>query len=345
MIKYLGSKRLLIPDLLEHIGGDGVKVVADVFSGTSRVGHALKQAGYTVKANDLTAYAKTLADCYVVADQGAYAEDATQIIQEINNSTRRRAGWFTESFCQDAMFFQPKNGQRIDWAREYIEGLGLEPILKSVLLTSLMEAADRVDNTCGVQMAYLKKWCKRSYSDLCLRVPEMAPKVDAPCESYQLDALEFASQVTADVAYLDPPYNQHSYLGNYHIWESLVLWDQPELYGKARKRVDVKERKSDFNKKNEAVRAFTETVSAFKGVSKLVVSFSDEGFISRAEMESILSSLGVVKTISKDHPRYIGAQIGIHNLDGEKVGSVSHLRNTEYIYVVDITTEGKSNGI
>jgi adenine-specific DNA-methyltransferase len=29
----------------------------------------------------------------------------------------------------------------------------------------------------------------------------------------------------------------------------------------------------------------------------------------------------------------VGAQIGIHNLRGEKVGTVSHTRNTEYLYV------------
>jgi len=31
--------------------------------------------------------------------------------------------------------------------------------------------------------------------------------------------------------------------------------------------------------------------------------------------------------------RYVGAQIGIYNPDGEKVGKVSHLSNKEYLFL------------
>ena len=41
-----------------------------------------------------------------------------------------------------------------------------------MLLTSLIEAADRVDSTCGVQMAYLKRWAPRAGNPLELREPE-----------------------------------------------------------------------------------------------------------------------------------------------------------------------------
>ena len=67
------------------------------------------------------------------------------------------------------------------------------------------------------------------------------------CDVCHLDALDAARSIPADLVYLDPPYNQHKYVGNYHIWESLVRWDQPEVYGKARKRIDCKQRRSAFN--------------------------------------------------------------------------------------------------
>ena len=41
----------------------------------------------------------------------------------------------------------------------------------------------------------------------------------------------------------------------------------------------------------------------------------------------------VVAILAYDSKRYVGAQIGIHNRDGERVGAVSHLRNTEYLVV------------
>lgn len=157
------------------------------------------------------------------------------------------AGWFTRAFCEDARYFHPDNGARIDAMRSRIEAMGLEPELKAVVLVSLMEAADRVDSTAGVQMAYMKRWVPRALKPLQLRLPDILPSVGTPCLATRADAVEIAGQVEADLVYLDPPYNQHSYLGNYHVWESLVLWDQPETYGVANKRIDVRTRKSAFN--------------------------------------------------------------------------------------------------
>jgi adenine-specific DNA-methyltransferase len=65
-----------------------------------------------------------------------------------------------------------------------------------------------------------------------------------------------------------------------------------------------------------------------------VVSFSNEGFLNREEMVDLLSSRGDVEVIAKDFKRYVGAQIGIHNPKGEKVGAVSHTRNQEFLFVV-----------
>lgn len=338
MIKYLGSKRLLLPDILSAIQGEGVGSVFDVFSGTSRVGHFLKKHGYQVITNDYMTYAKILAECYVKADRATYIADAERLVAEYNAGNGRLAGYFTDTFCIQSRFFQPKNGERVDFIREDIEQRGFDPLLKSILLTSLMEAADRVDSTCGLQMAYLKNWAPRASKDLVMRVPDLVNAVDGVCEVYQGDSNEIAKVVSTDVAYVDPPYNTHSYLGNYHIWESLCVWDKPDVYGVACKRVDVKDRKSKYNFKKQAVSAFTGLIENINA-KKIVVSFSDEGFIGREEMEAILATRGSVETITKDFKRYVGAQIGIHNLDGQKVGRVSHLRNKEYIYVLEVSDD------
>jgi len=150
----------------------------------------------------------------------------------------------------------------------------------------------------------------------------------------RLDAADCARQVgPVDLAYIDPPYNQHSYLGNYHIWETLVRWDKPEAYGIACKRIDCNERKSDFNSRKRAEVALREFLARVE-YPFLVVSFSNEGYIDRTLMESLLSDHGDVHTVERDHKRYVGAQIGIHDLQGVRVGKVSHLRNKEYIYIV-----------
>jgi adenine-specific DNA-methyltransferase len=63
------------------------------------------------------------------------------------------------------------------------------------------------------------------------------------------------------------------------------------------------------------------------------VSFNDEGFLSREQIESMLNPIGPVAIINHDHPRYVGCKIGIHNQRGEKVGRVGRVRNTEHFFI------------
>jgi adenine-specific DNA-methyltransferase len=307
----------------------GVRRVADVFSGSARVAHALKRAGLYVLANDHNAYAHVLAGCYVAADLGRVEREARLLLGELNRLPGR-AGFVTATYCEQARFFQPKNGERIDAIRDAIERKALGPELRAVVLTSLLEAADRVDSTCGLQMAYLKAWAPRSYNDLELRLPDCLP---GPGEAHRFDALEAAECLEADVAYLDPPYNQHSYLRNYHIWETLVLWDAPSVYGVARKRADCRDRTSAFNSRRAAAGALAALVDRVRA-RHLVVSFNDEGYLDRAEIAAILRRRGPVSVVEFDHRRYVGARIGIYNPSGVRVGRVSHVRNRERLFVV-----------
>ncbi len=361
LIKYLGSKRLLLPAIVRAVRSaslrtTGAKTVLDLFSGTSRVGHALKHAGYRVIANDHNAYAHALARCYVQADAEDVLDDAEKLVREFNamsvgsgGAGSGGGGYFTETFCVRSRFLQPHNGERVDAIREAIARKGLEPELEAVMLVSLMEAADRVDSTTGVQMAYLKQWSARSFKRLELRVPNVLPQARAgKGEALRLDAFAAAETDEADVVYIDPPYNQHSYLGNYHVWESLVLWDKPPVFGVACKRADVKERRSVFNSRPNAPKAVADLLASVRARC-VIVSFSDEGYVQREQLEQALRGLwnaeGSLDILAHDFKRYVGAQIGIHNPRGEKVGSVSHLRNTEYLFIAHAPRAAIARGI
>ena len=354
MIKYIGSKRTLVPRIVEiaaavaawgaRTAGRSVArrssaataaraapTACDLFCGTTRVAQGLKRAGFIVTANDAATYAEILATTYVEADARRVRKRALAAKVAHLNVLPGRDGYVTRMFCEESRYFQPFNGRRIDAVREEIEQVAEGRVERAILLTSLMEAADRVDSTTGLQMAYLKQWAPRSFNALELRVPAL---IAGRGRAVRADANAFAATMDeVDVAYLDPPYNQHSYHSNYHIWETLVRNDAPEAYGIARKRTDCREVKSAYNSRARAWDAFESLVRTVRA-RHLIVSFSDEGFFSFDDISALLSEVrGEVAAVPVANKRYVGAQIGIYNPSGEKVGKVSHLMNREFIFV------------
>lgn len=333
MIKYLGSKRALIPALQKIVGIVEPSTAADIFTGTTRVAYAMKQMGITVVANDIATYSKILADTYIATDADSIDVDDLQAVIDDLMATPPHNGYFTRTFCRKARFFQPKNGAKVDAIRQRIEDEYSSSPYYPILLTSLMEAADRVDSTTGQQMAYLKEWAPRAYNDLQMRVPQL---LAGPGYSSRMDANEFArSMEPVDVAYVDPPYNQHRYFTNYHIWETLIRWDKPAAYGVAQKRIDSRDEhtKSAYNRKREMPPALFQLINDVNA-STLILSYNDESWIDVHQMvDAIQDRFEALAVLGFSNKRYVGAQIGIYDLDGQKVGKVGRLRNIEYVFV------------
>jgi adenine-specific DNA-methyltransferase len=333
MIKYIGSKRRLVPVLGELAGAVGAGRALDLFTGTTRVAQELKRRGMHVTAVDSARYAEVFARCYVEID--AASVDAAELGAALGELSARPGvdGYVTETFCVQSRFFQPANGRRIDAVRDAIEADYAASPLYPLLLTSLIEAADRVDSTTGVQMAYVKQWAARSFRPLELRAPELLAGTG---EAVRGDACELAAGLGSfDFAYLDPPYNQHRYFTNYHIWETLVAWDAPAHYGVACKRIDARDRDthSPFNERGRMAGALAGVIRDVDA-EVIAVSYNDESWVTIEELEAMVAARGgAVCTLAFDSRRYVGAQIGIHNPKGEKVGKVSHLRNVEYVVV------------
>ncbi len=331
-VKYIGSKRRLLPQLTQMFKQSGAITALDLFTGTTRVAQAFKQSGALVTAVDVARYSEVFAQCYITTDADQVDQrELASALDHLNGMTGYD-GYFTETFCIKARFFKPENGQRVDAIRDALEKDFKDSALFPILLTSLIEAADRVDSTTGVQMAYLKQWAARAHNPLGLRAPELN---SGPGFTVRGRAEEIASSLGHfDVAYLDPPYNQHRYFTNYHIWETLVAWDKPEAYGIAQKRIDSREEatKSVFNMKRAMPAALTKTIASVDA-DLLLLSYNNESWISLEDLVKACSPRGDVAVLAFDSKRYVGAQIGIYNPSGDKVGQVSHLRNVEYVLV------------
>ncbi len=335
MIKYLGSKRVLVPVLGEIAHAAGARTAVDLFTGTTRVAQEFKRRDIEVTATDLASYSEVLSDCYIATD--AQDVDRASLVAELArlNGLPGEPGYITSTFCEQARFFQPHNGARIDAIRAAIERDHPAGTLRPILLTSLLLAADRVDSTTGLQMAYLKSWAPRSHRDLELKTPELLP---GSGHTVRGDAVETIDRLPAvDLMYLDPPYNQHRYFTNYHVWETLVRWDEPAHYGIACKRVDARDdegTRSVFNRKQDMPAAMARLLSRARA-ELLVVSYNDESWITAEEMTAALREAGCarVEVVAFDSKRYVGAQIGVHSPTGEKVGEVKRLRNVEYLFL------------
>jgi len=331
VIKYLGSKRRLVPVLGALCEAAGARRALDLFTGTTRVAQEFKRRGAHVTAVDTARYSEVFAQCYVALDGATAARSELRAALADLAARPGVDGYVTETFCERSRFFQPHNGRRIDAIRDAIEADHRGSWMYPVLLTSLVEAADRVDSTTGVQMAYVKQWAPRSYKPLELRLPEL---VAGTGTSVRADACEVARALGSfDLAYLDPPYNQHRYFTNYHVWETLVAWDAPEHYGVACKRVDARDAgtRSVFNQRRAMPDALAQVIASVDA-EVLVVSYNNESWVAVEELEAMCAARGdAVRTLGFPSRRYVGARIGIHNPQGERVGTVSHLENLEYL--------------
>ncbi|MCP9487680.1 MAG: DNA adenine methylase [Gaiellaceae bacterium MAG52_C11] len=330
MVKYIGSKRVLAPVIERVASLLPIRSVCDLFAGTTRIGQAFRRAGIVVHSNDTATYSEALGHAYVVAGEDVDRVRLRQLLAHLGG-VRPEHGYFTETFCIQSRYFQPHNGMRVDAIRAEIDRLSLTAVERGLLLTSLLEAADRVDSTCGLQMAYVKQWAPRSFADLQLREP--APVPGPPGTVTRIDANELAPRLAGiDCVYLDPPYNQHSYFSNYHIWETLMRWDAPETYGIACKRIDCRTTKSPYNSKRVAWQSFSQLIEVLL-TPWIVVSFNNEGYHDLDLVAALLGEKGYVRSVAIDFKRYVGAQIGIYNPNGQKVGRVSHLRNKEVLFI------------
>ena len=332
MIKYLGSKRTLIPVLTQLGEASGAKTALDLFTGTTRVAQAFKKLGMTVTASDVASYAECFGKTWIELDgDSVNHSELAEALEELE-ALPGEAGYFTQKFCVEARYFQPKNGERVDAIRERIESDYRDSWMYYPLLTSLILGADRVDSTTGIQMAFLKGWASRSGNRLDLRDPEL---LNGEGHSIRGDALEIVKDLPpVDLAYLDPPYNQHRYFSNYHIWESLVRWDKPETYGIANKRLDARDAdmKSPFNSKKTMSKALAQLVDDLK-CETMVLSYNNESWLSRDDLMDIASKRGHVEIMDFDFKRYVGSQIGVFNKAGQRVGNPGAKRNIEHIVI------------
>ncbi len=365
LIPYIGNKRKLLHLIAEAVRMTGCRggVFADLFAGSTVVARWAKKAGFRAITNDWEPYSYEIA-------RGTVALNAPPAFEQLGgsdavfahlNSIGPLYGYVSGHLCPadddhadpmtERMFFTRANGERIDAIREQIVTWEAEGLVsadeRAYLLASLLYAVSYVSNTSGVFKAYHNGWggktgtaLYRILSDLKLTPPVL---LDNGRDNLAVcgDAQQLAGRLSAvaggpvDIAYIDPPYNQHPYGSNYHVLNTVALWDKPAV--NRRIRVDGKvvnksairtdwrtDRRSPYNHRQTALAAMNDLVSQVDA-RWVIVSYSTDGNIPLEGMLRSLAERGSLQVVVEPYKRY--------RVSTPRMSAKSH--NVEFAAVID----------
>ena len=337
-------------------------IFLDPFAGSGSVARLARYLGCRVLANDWEYYSYVLNYAHLgISSTEALGLFPAQggpegILSELNalsepaEDDRYISRYYaperteTADYRRERLFYTRENALIIDALRSRIEALypavpaspGGEGSMKEkmLLLAALLYQCATHTNTSGVFKACHKGFgghsrdaLGRIMAKIRLQMPVL---IDCPedaevgCE----DALRFVRSRPADLCYLDPPYNQHQYGSNYHLLNTIALWDKPEVDNELREdgrlkhkagiRKDWIKTRSAFCYRHSAGEAFRRLLEAVDA-RHIVLSYNTEGIIPFDELVDMMSSQGRLELFGNEYVKYRGGKQSlsrqVHNLE------------------------------
>jgi adenine-specific DNA-methyltransferase len=352
LITYIGNKR----SLLRFIGG-GVQIVQrrlgktslamfDVFSGSGIVSRYFKQYAGMLISNDLEKYAALINDCYLSNENETDLRKLREYYREITAQTEKglHPGMITELYAPrdennirpgERVFYTPGNAMYIDTVRTLIDDI--PPQYRKYFLAPLLSEASIHANTSGVFKGFYKnretgvgQFGGKNRDALSrikggIRLPfPIFSNFNTEVLVLNGDANEIIRRVPeVDIAYLDPPYNQHPYGSNYFMLNLIADYKYPENASPVSGIPDNWKR-SDYNREHAARGALMDLAANIKA-KFILISFNSDGFIRPEEMKSMLNGIGTVEVLETRYNTFRGGR----NLNGRSI----HVQ--EYLYLVE----------
>lgn len=308
-MNYIGSKHKLsnfIKESIYAVAGNDLsnKTFCDLFAGTGAIGRNFKKEVKKIISNDIEYYSYVLNKNYI--ENHISIDNKKDFIDKLND-IKSEKGFIYTNYCiggnKERQYFSDENGQRIDAMRIQIEkwknNKSISNNLYYFLLASLLESADKVANTASVYGAYLKHLKKSAQKKIIISSAEYDVNKN-PHEVFNQDGNLLIKKIKGDILYLDPPYNARQYGANYHILNTIALYDDFIPKGKTGLR---EYQKSDYCRKNKVSEIFEELIrnANFKYI---FLSYNNEGLMSVAEIKNIMSKYGKYQVVSKDYQRF-----------------------------------------
>ena len=319
-MRYIGNKSNLLSHIEGVVDNLGIKkgIFCDLFAGTACVAAHFKRRGFQIISNDLLELSYAFQQALIANNEAPKFAGIVETLGDVQgdslfanlspyhkvvawlNCLPGKRGFIFHNYCPSGnneygrQYLSDSNGQKIDAIRQQIQGWhDAGEITKNefyLLLLPLLEATSKVANISGTYGAYLKHWDPRTYKDLPM-VPAEIIQSNLPHQVFRGDANQLIEDIRCDVLYLDPPYNTRQYIANYHLLETIARYDAPALRGKTGLRNDDKGEKSAYCSKSNCYQVFQDLIKK-ADARHILVSYNNEGILSRDEVISILSLRG-----------------------------------------------------
>ncbi len=331
--RYIGCKTKLVDWIFSLIDEQthDVHSFCDIFAGTGVVAHRALQTYERVVVNDFLHSNNVMYRAFFAP--GEWSEERVlTIINEFNdiNPTKIGENYFSKNF--GGKYFYHDTAKIVGYIRGRLQTLQKDLTNKeyAVLMASLIYSIDRHANTMGHFDAYHHKAPAAHQFQMRMIEAESYNGV----EIHQEDSNQLARHINVDLTYLDPPYNSRQYSRFYHVYENLVQWKKPQLYGTALK--PKEENMSDYCR-NAAFTTFTDLVSHINS-RYLVVSYnntyhskssSSENKIKLEQLEEVLNKCG--KT-----------QVFNHEFKAFNSGKTEFDDHREYLFITEVDNEKRN---
>jgi adenine-specific DNA-methyltransferase len=354
IITYIGNKRALLNFIDQGVNPVQKKHnqeklrIFDVFSGSGVVARHFKQYASLLLVNDLEKYVKIISECYLSNCSDIDMNQLKEIHNELIALIRKvslKSGILAELYApkddnniqaNERVFYTKRNAMYIDTMRELIEN-NVDEKYKKYFLSPLLYEASVHSNTSGVFKGFYKNkgtgigQFGGSNQDALLRIKgevnlpfPVFSNFDCEVNVYNgdsNDAIKTAPEV--DIAYLDPPYNQHPYGSNYFMLNLILDNKYPDSISKI-SGIPENWNRSAYNKKQYALSALTNLVTEIKS-KYVLISFNSEGFVSLDEMKNMLIKIGKLEVLETTYNTFRGCR-NLANRD---------IHVTEYLYLLE----------
>ncbi len=354
LITYIGNKRKIIGEIEKEIelisekSGKEKLVCTDLFSGSGIVARMLKRHSSKLIVNDLENYSSVINSCYLINKKDFPKDEFEYLRKKIEDSCRleKLPGIISMNYAPqdddnikkgERVFYTHQNAVLIDTYRTLIDKFVPDENLRKFFLAPLITEASVHVNTSGVFKGFYKdkntgigcfgaagkNALTRIFGKIELKEPVFS-NFESDLEIYQKDTVLLSKELkNLDIAYLDPPYNQHPYGSNYFML-NLILKNKLDVEISKISGITQGWNRSVFNKPYSALKSMEEIVSSLDS-KFIVISYNSEGFISFDEMSEMLKKYGKLKTVEIAYNTFRGSR-NLRNRD---------IHVSEYLFILE----------